>query len=298
MRLRGELTRKLTNCFLSINPEDFGIEIDRIAKLNVDKTVTLLDGELLGTNQLMDSVVGLFEVRRMNEAFMSGAEKYIPDRYFIGGEGYEKPDPDEFENMVSKEFVDRIQRCLPEWDRGEWDDEPAKFGLCPVTRGIVEKASRLSKPARVAHGDYDVFVTFATEDIALAQGVRDRIKAETDLSVFFSSELDHSAWGEMIERALASANCLVAVGTTPRYLSKPWPEFEYRLFHILIRNQRKPQNAQVMSYISGFEPADLPLPLPYYNAHVHDANEPQASMGRLIRDIRKSFPRLQNSWNR
>jgi hypothetical protein len=289
VRVNGELPKKLTNCFLNINPEDFGIEIDRIAKINVDETVTFCDGELLG-NRLTDSIVGLFEVRRMNQLVRTGATQFIPDRYFYGGEGFDSPDPGQLERKISEDYVSRIQRYLPSWDRREWDDHPFKFDLCPVTRGIAERAVRLQEPVGVSHGDYDVFVSFANEDEALARSVRDQIKMDTDLSVFFSAELDHSAWGDMIERALASANCLVAVATDPRHLSKPWPEFEYRLFHIQIRNQKKPKSAQVMSYISGFEPADLPLPLPFYNAHVQDDDQPQTSMQKLIRDIKKSFP--------
>jgi hypothetical protein len=351
VRVKGERQSEIAGCYLNINPEDFGIEIDRIAKLTVDDTVTLCDGELLDHERLVDAVVGLFDVDRANEAILKGKTEFIPDRFFLDGKSYGSMDRRRFERIVSKDFVGRIERDLKrKWDRREWDDAAVKFNLCPATRGIAVKAAGLSQEARRfeakaatkavasakqtgwprsraeakrrgqpeptrrvittvgsktalasaparrdwrakrAGKPYDVFITFGTEDLAFARRVKDRIEKETGLSVFFSSELDHAAFGEVIEKALASANCLVAIGTAPQNLGKRWPQFECRLFHILMLNERKPETAQLMSYISGFKPIDLPLPLPYYNAHVHDEKRPQVSVENLIRDIKKSFP--------
>jgi hypothetical protein len=46
-------------CFLNINALDFGIEVDRIARLSIDEDAVLLDGELYGRN-LINAPVGLF----------------------------------------------------------------------------------------------------------------------------------------------------------------------------------------------------------------------------------------------
>jgi len=294
VRVGGVSRRTIDGCFLNVNPEDFGIEIDRIAKVSVDKGVTLCDGELhagasMTDHALIDAPVGLFEVGRMNQEFLQGSNEFVPDRFFLGGKGFAELDKKELERFISERFVARVAGFSAKWDRREWDDAPVKFNLCPVTRGMVGKAVELAQPPQ-AFQKHQVFVAYATEDLAFADLVARRIEKETGLRVFFSKELDHSAFGKEIEEALASANCLVAVAGDPLLLSKPWPTFECRLFNILILNRRKPDNAQIMSYIRGFEARDLPVTLIPYNAYIHDEKEPERSLGNLIRDIKKSFP--------
>ena len=57
----GEAPRPLPGFFLNINATDFGIEVDRIAHLDVSSDATLLDGEL-NDGRLINRPIGLFEV--------------------------------------------------------------------------------------------------------------------------------------------------------------------------------------------------------------------------------------------
>ena len=65
--------------FLNINAEDFGIEFDRIAKLSVGPDAIFCDGELHG-RELLDRVVGLFEVGKLLDRLSGGGEDGIPSR--------------------------------------------------------------------------------------------------------------------------------------------------------------------------------------------------------------------------
>ena len=103
--------------------------------------------------------------------------------------------------------------------------------------------------------------------------------------MFFSPGLDHSTYAEEIDQALASATCLVVVASQPRHLDKNWPEYEYRLFHVMMRNDKKPKRAQLVSYISGFHHADLPPPLPYYHAVMSKRMRDERAIDELMKYV-------------
>ena len=80
--------RTIKDCFLNINAEDFGIELDKVAKIHLDENAILLSGETIG-NTLENAVVGLFEVNRLNRELIEGKGEYFPDYFFYDAKHWE-----------------------------------------------------------------------------------------------------------------------------------------------------------------------------------------------------------------
>jgi hypothetical protein len=254
-------------CFLNVNAEDFGIEIDRIAKMKVGDDVILCDGELIG-DRLVNAVVGLFEVQRFDASFAGGATEFVPDFFFYDGTRYE-----------SHHLSEKISRCIAELGPWRSSEEAAayrrladRFDLCPVTRRIVARYLSMEQQSTVelrshgtsvspSSGRWDIFISFASEDVALARKVYERLRRTSSGRVFFSEEtLRHSEFGRIIDQALESASCLVAVGTSAQHLQKPWVDYEWRSFHQDILSGRKP-DATLCAFVSDVQDEDLPRPL-------------------------------------
>jgi hypothetical protein len=63
-----------------------------------------------------------------------------------------------------------------------------------------------------------------------------------------------------IDKALESAECIVAVGSRLENLMARWPEYEYRTFNLDVNSGKKP-NGKLLSLVVGIDPMNLPLPL-------------------------------------
>lgn len=278
------------SCFLNVNAIDFGIEVDRAAKIRLDDPKAVIcDGEIVrdktGKDVLVDSVVGLFDPYEIHRAGFSDRHEFRPKMFFYGGRLYENPS--ELNALVENDFVPRMADTLAGWSRMQWDDTADKYDLCPVTRNIVARCSDMWEERPVQSTDYEVFVCFASDDVALAQRVRDFIAERTGKSVFFSPSSDHANFGKAIDGALTTAHSLVAVASDWRHLQRRWPEYEYRAMHVLSRAGKKSEDA-VVSYIDGFLPGDLPLPLSYYHSVKHNPDNPEASLNELIPYIQRA----------
>ncbi len=136
----GEGPNVTSGCFLNINPEDGGIEVDRIARFSLDESTVLCDGELTGA-RLIDSVIGLFEVKRFNRALEEGSTEFVPDRFFYGGAAHSSTTLPPLDGILREDFVPRMQSYIPTWDRREWDDAAYKLDLCPATRTLAKRAA-------------------------------------------------------------------------------------------------------------------------------------------------------------
>lgn len=274
----SELPRLLQGCFLNINAEDFGIEVDRIARITLSGDAILFDGEIL-RGQLVNSPVGLFEVGRMQAPFR-GDTDLVPDFFFYDGRRY--ADGQRLLEVLREDFVPRMARLDPRWDRREWDEAPHKLGMCPVTERLLRRALPLWSTAEEPGGSYDIFVSSAGEDTELSGQVCAFLQAHAQGRVFWSRELDNADFSRSIDNALTSARCLISVATHPRYLEKEWVQYEHRAFHSALRDRLKPPNAQLLSYVSGFPPQHLPLPLRHYQAVQHDSGAPEQSLRKII----------------
>jgi len=281
VKYADESPRTITGHFLNINAEDFGMEIDKIAKVSLDEDVVLLSGEIVG-NHLHNGPIGLFDVDRLNQQVREGQTDFIPDRFF-----YEARlcDGKDLQRVISDKFLPYINLFRSPEEKEWYETSKNRFDLCPVTRRIIERYLRLHiKAARFTPGPFEVFISFGKDDRDIARRVFKYLKSK-NMRVFFSEEtISHPDFLRVIDAALDSARCLIGVATKPDNLETPWVGYESRSFHNDILNGRKP-SAKVISFISGFKPVDLPRPFRSYEAITYDPDKLEVGIQELIRYI-------------
>ena len=265
IRYNDQNTRALEGCYLNIRAEDFGIEVDRIAKLNLDANAVLLDGEIIH-GQLVGAPVGLFEVHRMAELLAQGAREFLPDFFFYDGERFDGSEA--LLKILEKTFIPRISEALPYWDRTEWKRCARPFDLCPVARGVLERAAKRWTEKNRKPGEYDVFISFAEPDTALANKVYNYVQGRMGLKTYFSKVSIAADYSRELDFALDSANCLIAVGSAPDHFLRRWLQYEIRSFHKDIFGGMKPDSATIIPFLSNMDPRYCPKPLSFYNAIV------------------------------
>lgn len=253
----GKSVSEVEGCFLNINALDFGIEVDRVAKINLGEDVVLCDGEV-AQGQLLNRLVGLFKVSELDPN--SPAKKFIPDRFFYNGICYTKR---EFSRIMGPRFLRDIGRKRPKHELDAYRSCPHPYDLCPVTRNIIRRYVKSSRQQRRLSKSVDVFVSFGRGDEGPAREIAEFVAQVCKKKVFFYPESRYDQlWDRAIDEALESATCLIAVGSKLSRLKRRWPEYEYRTFHKDILNGKKRGN--LISIVAGIAPADLPLPLRYY----------------------------------
>jgi len=248
--------------FLNINAEDFGIEFDRIAKLTVSSEAIFCDGELRG-DQLLNRVVGLFPVEIVLKELVAGQHHFTADHLFWNGERRSE-DP----RAVIEAFLRSRGSSWKQLDENLHKEAASHspgdpFDLCPVTRTIIKRHSKLrdtDQPSPPSADPFDVFISFASEDRLLARRVFDHLS--TNCRVFFSDlTLTRSGFADQIDRALDAVGSFVAVGTRVDHLNKSWVKYEWRNFHNDMKSMRKAEDAPFFAIVSGIDPHDLPRPL-------------------------------------
>jgi hypothetical protein len=255
-------TRNYSGCFLNINAEDFGIEIDKIAKINVEEHLSLFDGEVSG-NQTVNTPIGLFSVDRFNEMVREGRTEFLPDFFYWD---LERHSGNDLRFCIEEHFFPSIDSLWTAEEKNYYQSCQQKFDLCPVTKRIVARYLTLkSKEPPPKQGRFDVFISFGGEDSPHAQKLHDFLTHRNIVSYYSRESIGDSNFHRKIDDALDAARFLIAVGTNPENLKRPWVEYECRAFHQNILNNRNP-NASILSFISGFKPIYLPLPLRAYNA--------------------------------
>ena len=143
---------------MNINAEDFGIEIDRIVKIAPDRDSVFCDGEQTG-NFLLNRLVGLFEVEKIEGKLDRSGHQFAPDRFYVSGREREA---DPLAHVIRKEII-------PSFRRFRNSDEVAAFeaaihrgqhlGLCPVARRILFRYAQRER-AGVDHEPCVVFVSY------------------------------------------------------------------------------------------------------------------------------------------
>lgn len=114
-------------------------------------------------------------------------------------------------------------------------------------------------------GDYDVFISFKSEDAVLAKKVYDYLK-QSGKEVFFSPEtlpeLGKTEYEKMIFDAIDRAKHMVLIGSNPDYLKTNWVEEEWSTFSNEIREGRKDGNLiLVLSDDVAYDKGRLPTQL-------------------------------------
>jgi len=294
IRFNNQRPIEVSNCLLNINAEDFGIEIDRVAKLAVGPDAILCDGEVV-RGHLLNRAIGLFEVHRFNAAMAAGRVEFFPDRVFYSGRDRTK---DGVRQVVNEYLDDVFGRGVWAMDvRPEYEATECKFGLCPVTRNLIrrfltledegsrEKPSASAAPSLPQHSTSptqpEVFLSFASEDLALAQRVFSFLQG-SGYQVFFSQETLHQAnLGDAIDAALKAARSLVVVGTESDHFFKPWVRYEWQSFHNDILAGRKPWDTPLVTLAAKPDRDVLPRPLVFREIVACDPASPEPSLNKL-----------------
>jgi hypothetical protein len=205
--------------------------------------------------------VGLFEVERFNQLVNSRSDHFLPDLFFYDAKCYEDG-PRWIEQKVAH-YVKRMSAVRPYRCAEEYENTPLKFDMCPATRGVVQRY--ISTLTHKPKGQYDVFISFGSEDERLARRLYEYLKRNTQKRIFFSVETIHDGdYMRQLMQALESAQKLILVGTKLKHIMKPHVEFEWRAFHLLTINDRRKCLVPAMI---GVDPKALPLPLRMCQGH-------------------------------
>ncbi len=286
----GEMQDVLRGCFININASDYGIEVDRVARCMLDDDVILCDGEIVD-GHLLNRVIGLFKTNRSDLLSGDPESECVPDRLFFSGHSREKG---EWRNVID-EYIAHIDRDISKRRAQEWQEieDKAKFGLCPVTRSILERHTQRERQrprrSKTEAACCDVLISFSRKDVRFAKRVHKYLAERTEWRVFLSDQADRRLRPQDIDEAIESATCLVAVATDPRNLKCPWPMYESRAFHMLLRNERcscglkRPR--QLIPCVRDSEPGNLPLPLVRYDAVRCSSTCENAGLKELVKRI-------------
>jgi hypothetical protein len=287
VRFKNDPEKLMTGCFLNINAEDFGIEVDKIARIHLGDDVVLCDGELIG-DRLLNAPVGLFEVDRLCREIDECVD-YHPDLFFWSGQLYEK---DSFPTILNGQFLPYIMGLRKPGSMEEYDGSPRHFDLCPVTRRIIKRY--LAYPQTAAKsGNYDVFISVGGEDVKVADAVHTYLTQNHIKAFYYREPHSDSNFLRIINQALDSASCLVAVGSKPENLERPFVEFELNSFFydiLTIKDKQirgKKQAKKMISYISdAFHPAYLPRPLRLHTCIKYKPTDYKSGLPELLREYR------------
>ena len=271
------------NVLININADDFGIEIDRVAKLEVGPEAILCDGELIRA-RLLNRVVGLFEVQKVNAAIAVGRTEFKPDRIFYSGRDRSS---DSIDRVVNDYLHDITRGKVISSDvLADYKRIKEKFGLCPVTRNVIkryllmEDRAPVSASSRTADS-YDIFLSFSSEDRNLARKVFTFLR-RAGSRVFFSDEtLHHTNFASAVDQALEVARAFVVVGTRLDRLQKPWVQYEWMSFHNDILSGRKPGNTPLLTLVSNVDPHAFPRPLCFRQVITCDPIRPEPALRQL-----------------
>ncbi|MGD0770170.1 MAG: toll/interleukin-1 receptor domain-containing protein [Tepidisphaeraceae bacterium] len=286
---------EVAHCLLNVNAEDFGIEIDRVAKIAIGPEAILCDGEVV-RGKLLNRVIGLFEVHRFNAAMAAGRTEFRPDCIFHSGQDRSK---DGVQTVVSEYLADVTTREVWETDvRPEWEATTCKYGLCPVTRNLIRRFLLLeqegSNEARSTDaapslagtptlpGRQEVFLSFASEALPLAQQLFSFLQ-DSGRQVFFSDETLHQAnFGDAVDNGLKAAKSLVVVGTETEHFFKPWVRYEWQSFHNDILARRKPWETPLVTLAVKPDRNALPRPLVFREVVPCDPESPVPSFRKVL----------------
>jgi hypothetical protein len=272
-----------SDCFLNINALDFGIEVDRVGRMTIDRKAVLLDGEMVD-GRVINRPVGLFKMDELLKALAGGATEFFPDIVFYDARCRgRRRNPRQMRAIVA-EFLEDLATppCVrsPE-DLQEYAATAERFGLCPVTERIIRRLPRID----VGLEDWDVFLSFASEDAGFAERVHAHLQASTSRKIFFSPHsVRQSDFSPLIDHALDRAACLIAVGSHVRHLKKPWVEYEWRSY---FQESLARGHGELVSFISKrVECGDLPRPLRHRTWFMcSDTRRPARDMTPLVETV-------------
>jgi hypothetical protein len=215
----GKRPNRIKRCFLNINGEDFGIKIDRVAKIKVSDDAVFCDGELEG-KQLVNSPVGFFAVESFAEALQKGPP-FIPDLFFYDARPFH--DGSAIDGIVKGQFIEEIRPARHPEEMAKFEAAEEKFGLCPVTYALTRRY--LEMPETPAPPRDQVFISYCHADRAHLDALLLHLRPLVDsgkLSIWEDKQIEPGQqWRPEIRRALDRAGVAVLL-VTPAYLGSPF----------------------------------------------------------------------------
>jgi 8-oxo-dGTP pyrophosphatase MutT (NUDIX family) len=213
-----EPPRKRQGCFVNINGEDFGIEIDRVARINVSDGAIFCDGEIEG-EQLVNSPVGFFEVERFREQLRSGPP-FVPDFFFFDTQKFEGSLLDA---VVNGQFISDLQPVRSAEEIDFFRSCSEKFALCPVTKRIATRylgmPPAVPRPSKVRD---HVFISYCHRDKRWLDGLMLHLEPhlrDDSYSVWVDTMIDPGQpWFGEIKQALDRARVAVLL-VTPGFVA-------------------------------------------------------------------------------
>jgi hypothetical protein len=293
VQMQRELPVSTSGCFLNINTEDFGIEIDRIARIWLPEDAVLLDGEIMDL-KVLDRPVGLFDVDKTLSQFADTKNsEFLPEFFFYGGKRHRGS---EFVGAIDKRLVPSLVDLRTQAEIDYFTSLPNKFGLCPVTRTLLRRytdflkdehesaKSTVGSSANPEGGSdaFDVFISFADHDEPLARQVLDFVKREKGRSPFLYKDHMTSRWGRLLADALDSADCLIVVATDVDRIKHGWLEHEWFAFLNAMNIGRKPRG-KFIPFVQGIDDHQLPIFwLPHQIIHGDEIDAALRTLGQVL----------------
>lgn len=287
--------------FLSVTPEDSAIEVDKFGLINLSGNVSIIDGEIT-SGVLLNRIVGLFEVQKTRD-WDRGSE-FVPDRLFVNGRDDK---PSRLDEAVAQS-VRAIGHFRDEARRIAFENTNNKFNLCPITRRVIHRYFDWAKqpsrlPATAPHStntdadDIDrceVFISYKFENAEPARWLYDYLKScSPGYRVFCSNQtlgqLGESDYFAAINRALASARCMIVFGTSADHFRSGWVEYEWKSFLVEMLSKRK--EAELFTFVGNVLASELPLALRSREMVPFSAASPLDSFANLERRIRSALKR-------
>lgn len=226
-------TKNISNCFININASDFGIEIDKIAKICASRDYIILDGELIN-NVLLGSPIGLFKVDRFSK-IDKWEQDFLPDMLFY--DGIERH-PSGLNKIINKYW----QRFLENKIRSErhelqWNKKIYKFKLCPVTKSLIQRYDQHihsnKKKNLIINSqkeEYDIYICYSNTDKQIVKCIKEDLK-ENGIKYWYDDEqitpIDRIPLmiGEGLEESRRILLCV-----SKNFLQSTWCKVEYSNF--------------------------------------------------------------------
>jgi len=259
---KGEETRLVTGCFVNVNAEDFGIEVDRVANIKVDKGVVIFDGEI-SSNMSIGSPIGLFPVEEVNASVRGKAKKFLPESFFYDAKSCDDV-PGGLINTIRDVYIPRLREkgIISKADEEFWRKTYAKglaFNLCPVTRSIIERYIEQEGKHVAKRRHFDLFLSWARPDKKYAYAVYDYLTKHKKLEVFCAGKTPMwTDFSNEIHNAIRDSDGMIIIATQPSHMKREGVILEWSAFLTMIRQGSKPKTSPLLNFVSGFGYDELP----------------------------------------
>ncbi|MEK6260415.1 MAG: toll/interleukin-1 receptor domain-containing protein [Planctomycetota bacterium] len=303
----GNEVHEHSGFFLSVTPDDHGIEVDRFVFIRAPGDTRLFCGEI-SDGRPLNHIVGLFEVSRLQPLY-SGHE-FVPDLFFFNGERYDGSRLPEilpqYLRHVGAEPPPGLSRMRREDQIRHYEELTVRFDFCPISRAIIGRyyqwldagteqpnaptANDIPTAMPVSHDppsqQHDLFISHVSRHVDFARSLYESLCNKLSGSSVFLSAQSLAQQGESnyrvaIERALGHAHCLIVLLLDPDDLQSGWVNYEWMTFSSEIIAGRKQGKIFTLMDTERLTIDDLPLGLRQHEVVGLQRLSPRQAIDRL-----------------